>query len=152
MTWREICVGATRMSNIRHTPVYGNLVRGLAPMQGTGILVLGSSCQLRVECFELLLHSTRVCARGSLVICTVAQLYWTDWRIEKAREWFERAVSVGPDFGDGGVGGSNSSANMGWRHNKRTSLCDVRWWIHVTMRRGNQLSGTGPPYLVQHYP
>jgi pre-mRNA-processing factor 6 len=34
------------------------------------------------------------------VICTVARLYRTDWRIEKSREWFERAVSAGPDFGD----------------------------------------------------
>ena len=37
------------------------------------------------------------------VICTlaVARLYWADRRIEKAREWFERAVSAGPDYGDG---------------------------------------------------
>jgi pre-mRNA-processing factor 6 len=35
------------------------------------------------------------------VICTVAQLYWADRRIEKAREWFKRAMSAGPGFGDG---------------------------------------------------
>ena len=35
-----------------------------------------------------------------LVICTVAQLYWTGRKIENAREWFERAVSAGPDLGD----------------------------------------------------
>ncbi|KAF8483099.1 hypothetical protein F5888DRAFT_1844101 [Russula emetica] len=30
----------------------------------------------------------------------VARLYWADRRIEEAREWFERAVSAGPDLGD----------------------------------------------------
>jgi pre-mRNA-processing factor 6 len=29
-----------------------------------------------------------------------ARLYWADRKIEKAREWFERAVSAGPDSGD----------------------------------------------------
>jgi pre-mRNA-processing factor 6 len=42
----------------------------------------------------------RKCEADPLVICTVARLYWADRRIEKAREWFERAVSAGPDLGD----------------------------------------------------
>jgi pre-mRNA-processing factor 6 len=37
---------------------------------------------------------------ADVVICTVARLHLADWRIEKVREWFERAVSAGPDFGD----------------------------------------------------
>jgi pre-mRNA-processing factor 6 len=52
----------------------------------------------------------RKCEADPLVICTVARLYWADWRIEKAHRWFEHAVSAGLDFG---VGGSNSSANIG---------------------------------------
>jgi pre-mRNA-processing factor 6 len=45
----------------------------------------------------------RKCEADPLVICTVARLAvfsWTDRRIEKACEWFERAVSAGPGFGD----------------------------------------------------
>jgi len=34
------------------------------------------------------------------VIRTVPRLYRADRRIEKAREWFERAVSAGPGYGD----------------------------------------------------
>ena len=43
----------------------------------------------------------RKCEADPLVICTVARLYWSDRRIEKAREWFEQAVSAGLDLGDG---------------------------------------------------
>jgi pre-mRNA-processing factor 6 len=42
----------------------------------------------------------RKCEADPLVICIVARLYWADGRIEKTREWFERAVSAGQDFGD----------------------------------------------------
>jgi pre-mRNA-processing factor 6 len=42
----------------------------------------------------------RKCEAVPLVICTVARLYWADRKIEKAREWFERAVSASPDPGD----------------------------------------------------
>src|SRR6266851_5087464 len=40
------------------------------------------------------------CADDPLVICTVARLFWAERKIEKARQWFDRAVSAGPDFGD----------------------------------------------------
>lgn len=35
-----------------------------------------------------------------LVICTVARLFWGERKIEKAREWFARAVKAGADVGD----------------------------------------------------
>lgn len=35
-----------------------------------------------------------------LIICTVARLFWAERKIEKARQWFERAVKVNPDLGD----------------------------------------------------
>jgi pre-mRNA-processing factor 6 len=40
------------------------------------------------------------CADDPLVICTVARLFWAERKIEKARQWFDRAVSAGPDIGD----------------------------------------------------
>ncbi|KAF8503250.1 hypothetical protein F5888DRAFT_1660082 [Russula emetica] len=43
----------------------------------------------------------RKCEADPLVICTVARLYRADRKIEKAREWFERAVSAGPPTGLG---------------------------------------------------
>ncbi|KAI0086964.1 PRP1 splicing factor, N-terminal-domain-containing protein [Irpex rosettiformis] len=35
-----------------------------------------------------------------LIIATVARLFWAERKIEKARQWFERAVKVNPDLGD----------------------------------------------------
>lgn len=35
-----------------------------------------------------------------LVICTVARLFWAERKIEKARQWFERAVRENSDLGD----------------------------------------------------
>jgi pre-mRNA-processing factor 6 len=40
------------------------------------------------------------CADDPVVICTVARLFWAERKIEKARQWFDRAVSAGPDYGD----------------------------------------------------
>lgn len=34
------------------------------------------------------------------VICTVARLFHADRKLEKARTWFNRAVTLNPDFGD----------------------------------------------------
>ena len=35
-----------------------------------------------------------------LIICTVARLFWAERKIEKAREWFGRAIAQNPDLGD----------------------------------------------------
>ncbi|KAI0260679.1 PRP1 splicing factor, N-terminal-domain-containing protein [Gloeopeniophorella convolvens] len=40
------------------------------------------------------------CADDPVVICTVARLFWAERKIEKARQWFGRAVSADPDLGD----------------------------------------------------
>jgi pre-mRNA-processing factor 6 len=79
----------------------------------------------------------RRCEADPLVICTVARLYWADRRIEKARKWFERAVSAGPDLGDV-RGWWLKFANMGLGHNRRMSLYDVRRRNQVMVRRGSQ--------------
>ncbi|KAI0071148.1 hypothetical protein K474DRAFT_1736070 [Panus rudis PR-1116 ss-1] len=42
----------------------------------------------------------RKAADDPLIICTVARLFWAERKIEKARQWFERAVKINPDLGD----------------------------------------------------
>ncbi|GBE84832.1 Pre-mRNA-splicing factor prp1 [Sparassis crispa] len=39
-------------------------------------------------------------ADDPLILCTVARLFWAERKIEKARQWFERAISANPDLGD----------------------------------------------------
>ena len=46
----------------------------------------------------------RKAADDPLVLCTVARLFWAERKIEKARQWFERAITANPDLGD----------NWGW--------------------------------------
>jgi len=40
------------------------------------------------------------CTDDALVFCAVAKLFWLDRKVRKARNWFNRAVTVTPDFGD----------------------------------------------------
>ncbi|KAH9949837.1 PRP1 splicing factor, N-terminal-domain-containing protein [Amylocystis lapponica] len=42
----------------------------------------------------------RKSADDPLILCTVARLFWAERKIEKARQWFERALSANPDMGD----------------------------------------------------
>ncbi|KAF8876396.1 PRP1 splicing factor, N-terminal-domain-containing protein [Infundibulicybe gibba] len=39
-------------------------------------------------------------ADNPVIICTVARLFWAERKIEKARQWFGRAVVTDPDLGD----------------------------------------------------
>ncbi|KZT22173.1 hypothetical protein NEOLEDRAFT_1164255 [Neolentinus lepideus HHB14362 ss-1] len=39
-------------------------------------------------------------ADDPIIICTVARLFWAERKIEKARQWFERAVRTNEDLGD----------------------------------------------------
>ena len=39
-------------------------------------------------------------ADNPLIICTVARLFWAERKIEKARQWFSRAVATNSDLGD----------------------------------------------------
>lgn len=40
------------------------------------------------------------CSTDTQVICAVARLFWTERKVEKARQWFARAVAADSDFGD----------------------------------------------------
>ena len=35
-----------------------------------------------------------------VIIVTVARLFWSERKVEKARDWFTRAVTADPDYGD----------------------------------------------------
>lgn len=61
----------------------------------------------------------RKAADDPLIICTVARLFWAERKIEKARQWFERAVNTNPDLGD--VWG---------------------WWLKFERQHGVPVSGT----------
>jgi len=39
-------------------------------------------------------------ADNPVIICTVARLFWAERKIEKARQWFGRAVATDMDLGD----------------------------------------------------
>jgi pre-mRNA-processing factor 6 len=40
------------------------------------------------------------CEHDPVIVTTVARLFWTDRKIEKARNWFQKAVQIDPDQGD----------------------------------------------------
>eukprot|EP00741_Cyanophora_paradoxa_P005336 tig00000880_g5175.t1 len=40
------------------------------------------------------------CENDPHVVLAVAKLFWSDRKIDKARSWFNRAVTLGPDLGD----------------------------------------------------
>ena len=40
------------------------------------------------------------CQDDPTIICTVARLFWAERKIEKARQWFGRAVGADPSLGD----------------------------------------------------
>ncbi|KAG0786417.1 hypothetical protein G6F35_000663 [Rhizopus arrhizus] len=40
------------------------------------------------------------CEHDPIIVTTVARLFWTDRKIEKARNWFQKAIQIDPDQGD----------------------------------------------------
>ncbi|KAI8062681.1 PRP1 splicing factor, N-terminal-domain-containing protein [Gongronella butleri] len=40
------------------------------------------------------------CEHDSVIVTTVARLFWADRKIDKARNWFGKAVQIDPDHGD----------------------------------------------------
>jgi len=46
------------------------------------------------------IDAVKRCENDPLIICTVARLFWADRKIDRARTWFNRAVTLNPDLGD----------------------------------------------------
>ncbi|CEG81837.1 Putative Pre-mRNA splicing factor prp1 [Rhizopus microsporus] len=40
------------------------------------------------------------CEHDPIIVTTVARLFWADRKIEKARNWFQKAIQIDPDQGD----------------------------------------------------
>ncbi|KAF8876393.1 hypothetical protein BD779DRAFT_1475648 [Infundibulicybe gibba] len=58
-------------------------------------------------------------ADNPVIICTVARLFWAERKIEKARQWFGRAVVTDPDLGDS------------WA-----------WWLKFERQHGTEVGNT----------
>jgi pre-mRNA-processing factor 6 len=77
------------------------LVSALKKCPTSGLLwsqaiTIASRSERKFKCIEALKH----CDNNPHVISAVAQLFWQDHKIEKARRWFTKALNLGPDFGD----------------------------------------------------
>ncbi|KAI8384838.1 PRP1 splicing factor, N-terminal-domain-containing protein [Radiomyces spectabilis] len=46
------------------------------------------------------IDALKKCEHDPVIVTTVARLFWTDRKIEKARAWFQKAVQIDPDYGD----------------------------------------------------
>src|SRR5258707_408071 len=77
------------------------LARALQECPASGILwSMAIWVEARPQRKARSVDALRKCEADPLVICTVARLYWAERKIDKARQWFDRAVSAGPDLGD----------------------------------------------------
>ena len=75
--------------------------RGLQKCPNSGVLwaeaiFLEARPQRKTKCVDAL----RKCEHDVNVILAVAKLFWTERKIGKAREWFQKAIKVDPDVGD----------------------------------------------------
>ncbi|KAL2915099.1 U4/U6 x U5 tri-snRNP complex subunit Prp1 [Polyrhizophydium stewartii] len=46
------------------------------------------------------IDALKKCENDPIVVATVARLFWAERRLDKARNWFNRAVKTNPDLGD----------------------------------------------------
>ncbi len=77
------------------------LARALQECPGSGLLwSLAIWSEARPQRKARSVDALKKCADDPLVICTVARLFWAERKIDKARQWFERAVGASPDMGD----------------------------------------------------
>ncbi|KAF8271613.1 PRP1 splicing factor, N-terminal-domain-containing protein [Lactarius quietus] len=77
------------------------LARALQECPGSGVLwSMAIWAEARPQRKARSVDALKKCADDPLVICTVARLFWAERKIEKARQWFDRAVAAGPDIGD----------------------------------------------------
>lgn len=46
------------------------------------------------------IDAVKVCEHDAHVLLAVSKLFWTDRKLQKARDWFNKAVKLEPDLGD----------------------------------------------------
>ncbi|EPQ56815.1 hypothetical protein GLOTRDRAFT_115025 [Gloeophyllum trabeum ATCC 11539] len=77
------------------------LARGLQECPTSGILwSMSIWAEPRPSRKSRSVDALKKSADDPVIICTVARLFWAERKIEKARQWFERAVKTNEDLGD----------------------------------------------------
>ena len=77
------------------------LSRGLQECPESGLLwseaiILEPRTTRRSKCADAI----KKCETSPLVFCTVARIFWNDGKVDKARNWFNKAVTLDVDLGD----------------------------------------------------
>lgn len=77
------------------------LARGLQECPASGILwAMSIWAEPRPMRKTRSVDALKKSADNPIIICTIARLFWAERKIEKARQWFGRAVATDPDLGD----------------------------------------------------
>lgn len=77
------------------------LARGLQECSSSGLLwSMAIWAEPRPTRKAKSVDALKKCDNDAQVICTVARLFWSERKIEKARQWFGRSVATDPDRGD----------------------------------------------------
>jgi pre-mRNA-processing factor 6 len=97
--WHALIGLEIRMANEKTIEVM--LAKALhdCPMSGllwSQAILKATRCQRKMKCTDALKH----CDGDPYVTCTIARLFWHDKKLNKARSWFKRALSLNPDVGD----------------------------------------------------
>ena len=80
------------------------LSRGLQECANNGELwALAIELEPKAQRKAKSLDAIKHCDNDPYVIVAVAKLFWKERKLEKARKWFERAIAINPDYGDGWI-------------------------------------------------
>lgn len=100
-TYASLCNGTSniRIPNVRFPALFRNI--GLQECPTSGVLwSMAVWAEPRPGRKSRSTDALKKSNNDPLVICTVARLFWAERKIEKARQWFERAVAGNSDLGD----------------------------------------------------
>lgn len=102
----ELLLAAVRLELRAQNPTAAEvgdtgLVNALKDCPTSGLLwsqaiSLTPQSQRKYKCIEAL----KSCDDDPYVICAVAELFWFDRKVEKARRWFIKALHINPNIGD----------------------------------------------------
>ena len=77
------------------------LAKGISECPKSGVLwAQAIAMEPRAQRKAKSVDALKRCENDPIVIATVAKLFWDDRKLEKARAWFNRAVTLNTDYGD----------------------------------------------------
>jgi pre-mRNA-processing factor 6 len=77
------------------------LAKGISDCPKSGLLwAQAIAMEPRAQRKAKSVDALKRCENDPIVIATVAKLFWDDRKLEKARAWFNRAVTLNTDYGD----------------------------------------------------